>query len=297
MLHPMLDLPFQPITWGGEPHDFTEQTAGGIHGLNLGVYTTEATQRYILGTRCLTWDGRAFRYAKCGNTFTSTTCGLKNMTILISGRVAGGTIPASAPATAVVGVTQVTVTFTAAKIGDSTSENDAERTGVVAKDELIGGYIHLQTIPVAGTEYGMNRLIVGNSAVAVGDESMILYLDAPLNYALTGGTSTCEILASPYANVERDNNTYASVVGMPNVPATATYYLWLQTWGVLRITPTTDTPALDRRQFVFDNQGAVIGSTNDTTTKAYQHAGFLIEATPEAVAYWHSPFIMLQISP
>ena len=289
-----LKYPFNPIIWSAVPHDFT--ASDGLHNRNLGVYTAETTQRYTLGTRCLKWDGRVFRYARLGATLISTTCGLKNFTILVSCRVAGDTTPAAAPVTASIGATKVTVTFTAGKIGDSTSENDAERTGVVAEDELAAGYVHFQTIPVASYEYDENRMIIGNTAVAVGDESMVLYLDEPLNYALLTGTSTCEILASPYANVERGNNPHMSIMGMPNVTGTAGQHIWLQTWGPLRITPTTDTPAGQRRQFVFDDMGAVRPSSEDAATKAYQHAGFLLEATT-VVVYWHSPFIMLQISP
>lgn len=284
-----LQYPFNPVIWPAVPHDFTGDN-------NLGLYTAEATQRYTWGTRSLKWDGRVFRYARCGGTFTSTTFGVKNPTVLVSSRVTGGTTPAAAPVTAVAGVTQATVTFTAGKIGDSTSTDDAARTGVVAENELAGGYVHFQTIPVAGTEYDMNRLIVGNTAVAVGDTSMILYLDEPLNYALTTGTSTCEILASPYANVYRNNTPWNSVVGMPNVPATALQHLWLQTWGILRISPLTDTPAEASRQMVFDDQGAIKPIITDIASDAQQMAGFLVEAT-QAVAYWHAPFIMLQISP
>jgi len=288
------NYPFAPIGWQASPQDFAQSVADVPY---MGLYTAEATQRFMLGTRKLSWDGRVFRYAKCGLTFTSTTFGLKNTTCLVSNRVAGTTTNVAAPATAVAGVMQATVTFTAGELGDSTSVDDGERTGVIAEDELRGGYVHFQTIPVGGTEYDMTRLIIGNTAVAVGDTSMILYLDAPLNYALTGGTSTSEILASPYANVRRGNNSWTSVMGMPNVPATTSQHLWLQTWGPLRISPTTDTPAAQQRQWIFDDQGAVRISETTTTTASFQHAGFLLEATSGYSAYDHAPFIMLQISP
>jgi len=221
--------------------------------------------------------------------------GVKNNTILVSNR-AGTAI--AAPVTEPAGSRQLKITCTAGQLGDSTSTSNAERTGVIAEDELAGGYIHIQTIPVAGTEHDENRMIIGNDALAIADESMILHLDEPLNYATVTGLSTCEILASPYANVARTNDEWTSVVGVPNVIATALQHLWLQTWGPMRISPNTDTPATNIRQYVFDDWGTVIQAATGfgATTDAYQHAGFLIERTL-ATVYYHSPFIMLQISP
>lgn len=283
--------PTTPLGWQASPHDFTGDNM-------LGLHTAETTQRYMFGTRKITWDGRAYRYGKCGTTFTSTTFGLKNKTVLVSSRVTGATIWAAAPQAAIAGETQVKVTFLGDKLGDSTSTSQATRTGVIAEDELSAGYIHLQTIPSSGIEHDQNRLIVGNTAVASGDTSMILYLDEPLNYAInpTGITSTCEILASPYANLYRGNNPWMSIMGMPNTTATASQLLWLQTWGPMRVSPLTDTPQEASRQYVFDDQGAVKPYSADYATDSQQMAGFLLESTI-ATAYWHAPFIMLQISP
>lgn len=283
------NYPFNPVIWPAVPHDFTGDN-------NLGLYTAELTKRYEWGTRSVKWDGRAFRYGRCGTTWTSTTMGVKNGTILVSNR-AGTAI--AAPTTTVAGSRQLKITCTAGQLGDSTSATDATRTGVIAEDELAGGYIHIQSVPVAGTEHDMNRMIVGNDALAIGDTSMILYLDAPLNVALTaGGTSTCEILASPYANLRRSNDEWTAVMGMPNVTATALQHLWLQTWGPCRVSPTTDTPATNNRQYVFDDWGTAVPAAGvfGGTTDSFQHAGFLLEMTL-ATAYYHSPFIFLQISP
>lgn len=288
-----LKYPFNPIIWPASPHDFT--ASDGLHNRNLGVYTAELTQRYTWGTRCLKWDGRVFRYGRCGTTWTSTTMGVKNGTILVSNRV---THAVAAPATTAVGETALAVTCTAGELGDSTSTTNATRTGVIAEDELAAGYIHIQTIPVAGTEHDENRMIVGNDALAIGDTTLYLYLDAPLNYATLTGTSTCEILASPYANLRRSNDEWTAVMGMPNVTATALQHLWLQTWGPCRVSPTTDTPSTNNRQYVFDDFGTAVPAAGvfGGTADSFQHAGFLLEMT-EATAYYHAPFIMLQISP
>jgi len=292
MRNPMTTLPFRPLDWVASVKDFS--SAAGVHNRGIGLYIAEDTQRFVLGTRKLTWDGRAFRYGRCGTTWTSTTMGVHNDTILVCNRV-GAT--AAAPVTAPIGASKITVTFTANVLGDSTSQNDAQRTGVIAENELVGGYIHLQTIPVAGTEHDENRLIVGNTAVVAGGTSMIIYLDEPLNYAMLTGTTTCEILASPYANLRRSNDEFVSVMGVANCVATAEEYVWLQTWGPIRISPNTDTPVNRDRQYVFDDFGTMIPAGDyNAGTFSPQHAGFLLEKTV-ATQYYHSPFINLQINP
>jgi len=299
MLKPMIDLPFQPITWGGSPHDFTEQTAGGIHGLNLGIYTAETTQRYICGTRSMTWDGRVFRYAKVGPEYpiTSNKFGAKQANILVAVKVASGVDPNDSPAVtvpnAVVGDTSLVVTFTAGQLGNKECYEKADRTGVLAKNELCGGYISFYT-----GDYRQQRGIIGNSAVAATGTSMTIYLDAPLDHVLTSGTSTCEILSNPYISLMQISDQNTSVMGMPCVTAAIRNYFWVQTWGILRISGTENVGATQReRQFYFDDQGAVVPS-GDYFAGVYglQHAGFEIERTVQ-VAYDGAPFIMLQISP
>lgn len=48
-------LPFNPIEWPAAPHDFSGD-------LNLGIYAKETVQRYVYGTRYITWDGRVYKY-------------------------------------------------------------------------------------------------------------------------------------------------------------------------------------------------------------------------------------------
>jgi len=255
---------------------------------------------FNVGDRVVLADGRVFRYAKCGFTaIDSNNFGVKNATCLVACKTAGGDNNAVTLPSVAVGEKKLTVTFTAATLGNSTSRTPAERTGVVAKDELRGGYISFYT-----GNYRQQRGIIGNSAVAVTDTSMTIYLDAALDYVLTAGTSTCEILANPYGCVAKSNSLHNSVMGMPNVTAALNEYLWLQTWGPLRISGTGNYgTGLRRRQYVFDTQGAVVpintgitGNAAADTDYNYQMAGFVIETTYE-LAGCAAPFIMLQINP
>lgn len=295
----MQDYPFQPVTWGAEPHDFTKQ-AGGDHALNLGVYTNETTKRYIEGTRSLTWDGRVYRYAKCGyRAIPNNKFGVNNFTILVACNVAAGpNNNAVVVADTAVGETKMKVTFDPATLGNSQSIRPkgvgavaGQRDGILYEHELCGGYISLYT-----GVYRQQRGIVGNTALTATETSMIIYLDAPLDHELLA--STCEILSNPYMCVGEGNVPMASIVGVSMVPAAVDDYVWLQTWGPLRVTHTGGSygTALDEREWVFIGNGAIMPNTVDSSDHAFQHAGFLIEQT-YGQNDCAAPFIMLQISP
>lgn len=296
MLYPMIDYPFQPITWGGEPHDFT--SSAGIHQRQLGLYTAELTQRYIPGARSLTWDGRVFKYGKAGvengaSGIVSNSKGAKSGTVLIACKDntsdhANETVVTDA----IVGDTSIKVTYSIGTLGNSYSDSHSDRDGIVAENELCGGYISFYT-----GNYRQQRGIIGNTESTAQSTSMIIYLDAPLDHILTAGASYCEILANPYMNLYQTNNPWTSIMGMPCVTALVNQYLWLQTWGILRISGTTTQIGTGgQRQWVFDDQGAVIPHITGYNTDDYQHAGFLIERTQTGEAYESAPFIMLQIS-
>lgn len=295
MLKPMLDLPFQPVNWGAEPHDFTKQD-GGDHNLNLGVYTNETTQRYICGTRSLTWDGRVFRYSKCGSLpIPNNKYGVKNLAILVACKDSTGENNAVTVVDTDVGATEMKVTFTLGTLGNSLSINPIGgfqgRNGILFEHELCGGYISLYT-----GVHRQTRGIVGNTAVAATDTSMIIYLDAPLDYELS--SSKCEILANPYTCIGESPNTYSSNMGVAIVTAVVGDYIWIQTWGPLRFTNTGgDLGGTENiRQFVFIGNGAIMPNSTNSGNHALQHAGFLIETT-YGVTLSGAPFLMLQISP
>ena len=170
-------------------------------------------------------DGRAFRYAKCGATLES----MKYFVFSYNQLVAEKSDPDATIGAASIGDTSLTMTCTAAEIG-------AGRDGVIAKDELRGGYISIY-----GSTSGdrPQRGIIGNTALAADGESFIIYLDSPLKTAITAGAQ-CEILGNPYSDVRRTHGGFVSVLGVANVKATTGQYFWIQTWGICRITPDSD---------------------------------------------------------
>lgn len=285
--------PFRPLDWAASPHDFTGDNI-------LGLYSNETTQRFIPGTRSILWDGRVFKYSKAGAAnIGSTDRGAKNDTSLVACKETGTDQNYVTVPTVAIGLREVTVTFTVETLGDSTSGTYAAKTGVVLEDELAGGYISFSTgsYPAIVTQ---TRGILGHTAVTATDTSMTVYLDAPIDSDLTTGESTAEILANPYSNLVTANNGLSSVMGMPNCAAVSTEYLWVQTWGPRKILPNGAALGLvtQQRQFVFDDQGALLQANlaaTMTAADAYQHAGFMIEKI-NGVAGQAAPFIMLQLS-
>lgn len=52
-------LPFNPFNWPASPIDHAQAIPDTPY---MGIYTVETTQRYVYGTRYITWDGRVYKY-------------------------------------------------------------------------------------------------------------------------------------------------------------------------------------------------------------------------------------------
>ena len=256
-----------------------------LGGSVQGICEVSATQNYLLGTRRVKIDGRAYKYVKATNIISSTNFGLKFWAELGDG--IGYTAPLQ---------TQL--------VGDTTIKVDSGK-GVagVAKDELIGGYIIIHT---HGESYDQFRGILGNT-LADANGYITITLDEPLTIAieLTFGV---EVYPNPYASVRvkqashgGGGDRYSSVAGMADVKTTvANQYIWIQTWGPRWINPQGDVGSVvtvDRRGLVFDYEGSITQvDVNTATTAKMQYAGFVINR--ESVANGTGPpLVMLQISP
>ena len=126
--------PNTPMKFMSSPQDFT-----GIY--NLGLYTVETTQRFVLGTTFTTWDSREFVYSK-----SSGAC--------ISGQ--GAKFGFS-------GYTAYTAFGVAASIGDTSVTVPAATHDALTEDYLAGGYICMFNGSDNNVQF---RGIVGNEAVA-----------------------------------------------------------------------------------------------------------------------------------
>ena len=238
---------------------------------------------YNLGDRVCLPDGRAFRYGKCGANLEQMKRGVKNYNLLI---------------------TELDAIGVAADIGDKVIELTFADTdgvagdGVIAEDELRGGYISLYRGDVR-----QQRGIIGNTARANGDTGNTkIYLDAALTTAINEDDNV-EVIGNPYSDLRQRNSADTAVMGMPCVLATAGQYFWIQTWGICRITPNAaELSSASDRQYCFDNAGSMVGwkQAHDLGAGSgflgYQFAGFIVERL-DADAGSAAPFINLQINP
>ena len=136
--------PFAPIPWNGKPQDFAHEVADVPY---LGIYAEESTQRFMGGTRHITWDGRVFKYGKASGT-------------LIAYHGCGSNADAY-------------MTYEA--IGAATSAGDdtvlVAVTGIT-KNEVAGGFLAIYTAASM-----MWRQVVANDATV--STTTRLYLEAP----------------------------------------------------------------------------------------------------------------------
>ena len=262
--------PFNPLPWHATPHDFTGDNL-------LGIYTEEATQRYVCGTRFTTWDGRVFKYSYAIATVLATygadnNAGIINMNVALNQSTVAGDNP---------------VSF----LLDSGAGYGAD--GTVAENELAGAYIIMGH---GATAARMNRLIVANES-GVSGSAIMLTLDAPCSDAAT--TPFTEIMLNPYRYTTRNvNGSYCSKVCVPAVNADASEYYWGQTWGPAFLTPGGASAKIgdaeDNRSVFFVGDGSVNSAADITIENGYQLAGFVMDETVSAGSA--SPFVMLQIS-
>ncbi len=250
-------------------------------------HSTTKNPEYNVGDRVCLPDGRAFRYCKCGTTLTKTKQGVANVAWLVAEKSARTCVPTSI---ILAGAQSAAFTVTAGEIGGG-------RNGIIAEDELRGGYISFY----GSSTDRQQRGIMGNTALAVGGTSITIYWDAGTELEMAAATAT-EILPNPYMSTGTPGGStgYETVVGMPNVLATVGQYFWVQTWGIFRITPVGAAfGSLAReRQFVFTSNGGIESMYTGVVTHSWsqQIAGYYVERS-DGSAESAAPFINLTINP
>ncbi len=252
-------LPNGPLRWISGPKDFSGDN-------NLGLYATEATQRYAYGARFLDWDGSVYRYCKAGAAITN--------------------VQLAVHVTATGAATSIEAISAAAAIGDKTLYiNQAS----ITVDQYSGGYVVI--FPAGGS--AMIRSVVANTASDSGG-SVKLSLNHPLSTVLTA-SDTYELYASPYASVSHANTDGTlSFLGTANVAASSSGFLWTKTWGPIFIAPQSGIGGAYVRTGFFRHDGS-IDVHPAVATKANvsdQIAGFTLIGS----AAGDGPLFMLQVS-
>jgi len=255
---------------GSQPQDLSGDNADTPY---LGIYTQETTQRFMLGTRYITWDGRVFKYAKSSGTWTCSS--LVHHTL--KQEILWNALTADQP----IGSYQVECDV------DTT---DADGSGNIVADALSGGYV-----AVFGTTVAI-RGIVANNAVVTGSTNITLDLDAPCSTAWTTSHS-CEAMSSPYYGVNNTGDVAVQGhVGRAVMPCVSGEFGWIQTWGVCFISPQANVGAGTWQTGVTCRTDGSLDCRNNRlegTADYQQPVGFVISNNDAAQAL---PFIMLQIS-
>lgn len=253
-------LPHRPIYDGGEPHDYT--IVGGDHGLTLGIRAIETTQRYIYGTRHITWDGRVFKY---GNAVASVysyhgACAAEDAALSWTTN-AVATYAGDRSCTVAVGSREV--------------------------DDLAGGYLMINDHSSTDTTWLFG--IIGNEA-SVGTTT-IIYLDGVIPVALTTDDDF-EVFENPYRKLNEATNSYAAWMGVPAQSAGAGYKFWIQTWGPAYISPGADIddPGADTRTLRWGSNASLF---TEAAKAEGQIAGFILNQGSSNIA---GPLIMLMCS-
>ena len=258
----IFQYPHRPLDWAAEPHDFTGDN-------QLGIYTTDATQRYVYGTRLITWDGRIYKYCNAvaqvysywgAHAYEDEAAG---WTALPSGEAAG-------------------------------SRQQIVTLGSRTTDDLAGGYLMINDNSATTTTYFYG--IVGNNDTAT---TTTLYLDGALPVTTTT-SDACEIFENPYRETKAHAAGICCVVAVPAMSSAAGYKYWGQTYGPAYISPTNttlDDPAAAERTVYFSYEGTTGGLVEGAvgSTEA-QHAGFLLNADIASAGSMAGPLIMLAIS-
>jgi len=259
--------PNNPIPWNGSPKDFSGDSADVPF---MGLYAVETVQRYIPGTRHITWDGRVFKYALAADTVGP-------------GRPAG-----FGASVATNGVAYTTIT--GSKVVGDVQVSIASQS--FAKDILAGGLVLLYGDSYT---YYQQRGIIGNNYCS--SATLNIDLDGPLSVAITTASTGIEVMPNPYRYIHNGttiNPDAMSAAGIPAARAVSGEFFWMQTWGMCNVEPGETISGGDCRQLVKRSGTFACGlhTTANAITLQSQHYGFILDSGTSSTV----PFVMLQIS-
>ena len=239
-------------------------------------YTPTDTPIVPIGTRC-SYGGRTWFYAKAGGALIPD--------IGANNALFQGVAYADIGAAAAVGDIIVEV--------ETAATDGAAGTGLMVKDAFVGGYMII--FSATANKVQMRKITSNEARVATGEVHVKFGIDIPLTYALTV-SDHCEIMESPWANVQSEKGTGYPIVGVPTAVATTGQYLWLQTWGPcwLACQSTLGVAAGLNACFRYDGSIDLVGADGYAADHS-QHAGFVLAES--ATQTQGAPFIMLQICP
>ncbi len=257
-------------------------------------YGVDSVQKYPLGT-IIRRGGRTYIYSYASGTVHTEVMAYKakkTNTVAVAPTQAtaaeqAAAYPGETLAAGAAGSKYVTVTIDT-EIGVLT-------TGVLAENELAGGYI---VIGNGSGQHPQNRMIVSHPALTTTGGSLTLKLDSPLERAVTAATTTIELMESPFYCLKADNagGEYVTYLGVATAEAVSGEFFWLQTWGPVWITSDGNTcdSAMDRT-IVVVGDGSVRSSNDVTLESGFQKVGIALDMSGSGAS--NAPFVLLQMIP
>ncbi len=249
-----------PLFDGGSPRSLSLPTH------EFGVFgNAETTQRFVYGTRYITWDGRVYKYMGLTTGGCVSYHGVRNTLAAVTTWVAS--VAAS------IGDTDMLITDTS-----------------ITEDQLAGAMIALYKSTIDNTT---QRHIVGNEAS--GASTTRIYLEAGLSAAMTDSDAV-EVFENPYRLVSEATNEHSAWMGVPTVTAATGYNVWSQTWGPCLVSPgntSLDDPATNERSVYWWNNGTIAEAASSEATSESQHAGYILNQGSTGIA---GPQIFLMCS-
>ena len=187
-------------------------TYGTIWGSYGDEKVETAAQFQALGTRMVLPDGRTFYYAK------NSSAAVTDAGFIMDG-------------IALVAAHDTDVAATEAhSVGDHTISIEVPTTDLT-KDQYKEGYLIFNDGPGQGEVY---KILSHPAHDASDDNTVIITLNEKIRTALTT-SSLCGLVYNPYTDVkliDGDGTMTTGPLGVSQIPLTASYYCWLQTYGL-----------------------------------------------------------------
>lgn len=207
------------------------------------IYTPTATQKYRLGTRYHLPDGRSFYYSKAN----------------ASSALVAGNLIQSAVNNAVATAQEDCTVATGSSIGDDFCYVTT-KTDTITKDLYRDGWVGSGAGTLEGR--GLCYQIKSNPAGAAGSIKFTIY--DTVKVAIVAASNKAWLIMNPYMLVvQQPQSPSGFCVGGAIVPVTASYYFWLQTWGIFNMLCQT---AVTAGLSIVVDAGAAGAGTIQTTT-------------------------------
>jgi len=251
-----------PLSDGAMPRDWAQSTH------EFGIHASETTQRFVYGTRYVTWDGKVWRYSlSTGACYTER------------GNYFANTISSDANG----------IDYSVLTNNQSIGDREVTLTNgstAVAEDYFAGGLVVIIPTETVTDGQVMHRGIIGNTAAIATTGECTLYLDYPIDRAVTT-SNYAYAMPSGFSNLLYGNTGGTkSIAGLAGAYVTASgYNFWCQTHGACQITNGGSSECGKTTYYRgcwWRHDGTIDIFTNIGTYVTDQLAGFVIDNNADA---------------